>query len=197
MFGALAPYGSFGMKFLMGNLWLFAPVVKMALPRISPQAGAMLSTTMGFTMQSGSNAYNVLPQEATLGVNVRYIQHQREKESLEIIKKLADKHGLDMQVVHSNDCAEPVDIHGEAYQLVARVIADTFPGLPSSPYVMTGATDAQFYQPVCKNCIRFAPVIYGPEQMKGMHGLNENIEYNCLPGAVRFYRNLIKAQQRG
>lgn len=39
--------------------------------------------------------------------------------------------------------------------------------------------------------IRFAPVIYGPEQMKGMHGVNENIEYSCLPGAVDFYRNLI------
>ena len=61
---------------------------------------------------------------------------------------------------------------------------------------MTGPTDAQFYQPICKSCIRFAPVIYGPEQMKGMHGLNENIEYNCLPGAVSFYQNLIKAQKR-
>jgi carboxypeptidase PM20D1 len=36
-------------------------------------------------------------------------------------------------------------------------------------------------------------VIYGPEQMKGMHGLNENIEISCLPGAVDFYRNLIRA----
>lgn len=34
-----------------------------------------------------------------------------------------------------------------------------------------------------------------PEQLKSMHGLNENIEYNCLPGAVRFYRNLILAQK--
>ena len=80
-------------------------------------------------------------------------------------------------------------------KLIEKVIDETFPGLPSSPYVMTGATDAQFYQPVCKNCIRFAPVIYGPEQMKGMHGLNENIEYNCLPGAVRFYKNLIRAEK--
>ena len=44
--------------------------------------------------------------------------------------------------------------------------------------------------------VRFAPVIYGPEQMKGMHGLNENIEYNCLPGAVDFYKNLIEAMRR-
>jgi carboxypeptidase PM20D1 len=29
--------------------------------------------------------------------------------------------------------------------------------------------------------------------MKGMHGLNENIEIDCLPGAVDFYRNLIAA----
>ena len=96
-----------------------------------------------------------------------------------------------MEVLHSNDFTEPVDIHGEGCQYVEATIAKTFPGLVTSPYVMTGATDAQFYQPICKNCVRFAPVIYGPEQMKGMHGLNENIQYNCLPGAVRFYKNLI------
>ena len=196
MFARLAPYAPFGIKLVMGNLWLFAPIMKPVLGRISAQAGAMLQTTIAFTMQSGSDAYNVLPQEATLGANMRFIPHQGEKESLEIIKALAAKHGLETEIVHSNDYTEPVDINGEAFKLVEKVIGETFPGLPVSPYVMTGATDAQFYQPICPSCIRFAPVIYGPEQMKGMHGLNENIEYNCLPGAVSFYQNLIKAQKR-
>ena len=196
MFARLAPYAPFGLKLVMGNLWLFAPIMKPVLGRISAQAGAMLQTTIAFTMQSGSDAYNVLPQEATLGANMRFIPHQGEKESLEIIKALAAKHGLETEIVHSNDYTEPVDINGEAFRLVEKVIGETFTGLPVSPYVMTGATDAQFYQPVCKSCIRFAPVIYGPEQMKGMHGLNENIEYNCLPGAVDFYKNLIRAQER-
>ena len=196
MFARLAPYAPFGLKLVMGNLWLFAPIMKPVLGRISAQAGAMLQTTIAFTMQSGSDAYNVLPQEATLGANMRFIPHQGEKESLEIIKALAAKHGLETEIVHSNDYTEPVDINGEAFKLVEKVIGETFPGLPVSPYVMTGATDAQFYQPICPSCIRFAPVIYGPEQMTGMHGLNENIEYNCLPGAVSFYQNLIKAQKR-
>lgn len=196
MFARLAPYAPFGLKLVMGNLWLFAPIMKPVLGKISAQAGAMLQTTIAFTMQSGSDAYNVLPQEATLGANMRFIPHQGEKESLEIIKALAAKHGLETEIVHSNDYTEPVDINGEAFKLVEKVIGETFPGLPVSPYVMTGATDAQFYQPICPSCIRFAPVIYGPGQMKGMHGLNENIEYNCLPGAVSFYQNLIKAQKR-
>ena len=73
-----------------------------------------------------------------------------------------------------------------------QTVSETFPGCAGSPYVMTGATDARFYQEICDHVFRFAPVIYGPEQMKGMHGLNENIEYNCLPGAVDFYKNLIE-----
>ena len=195
MFRTLAPYGNFGLKLVFSNLWLFGPLLKVVLPKISAQAGAMLKTTIGFTMQSGSNAYNVIPQEATLGANLRFIPHQGEQESLDLLEKVAHKYDLEMEVMHTNDYTEPVDIHGEGFQLVEETIAKTFPGLPSSPYVMTGATDAQFYQPICKNCVRFAPVIYGPEQMKGMHGINENIEYNCLPGAVRFYKNLIKAKK--
>ena len=195
MFQKLSCYASFGMKLVLGNLWLFSPILKAVLPKISAQAGAMLKTTIAFTMQSGSDAYNVIPQEATLGANMRFIPHQGKKESLEIVKKIADKHGIEMEILHTNDYTPPVDINGDGYKLIEKVIEETFPGLPSSPYVMTGAADAQFYQPICKNCIRFAPVIFGPEQMKGMHGLNENIEYNCLPGAVRFYKNLIKAEK--
>ena len=195
MFSSLAPYAPFGLRFVFGNLWLFRPLLKMLLPEMSAQAGAMLKTTIAFTTMSGSDAYNVIPQEASIGANMRFIPHQGEKESLEIIKNLADKYGLETEVIHSNDYTPPVDIHGDAFHLVEDTVAKTFPGLASSPYVMTGATDAQFYQPICKSCIRFAPVIYGPEQMKGMHGLNENIEYNCLPGAVRFYKNIISAQK--
>lgn len=193
MFETLAPYASFPLKLVFGNLWLFRPVLLLLLPKISAQAGAMIRTTMAFTMMKGSDAYNVMPQEASIGVNMRFIPHQGMDESLGIVKKLAEKHGLEMEVFHAADYTEPTDIHGEAFTLVEDVIAQTFPGCAGSPYVMTGATDARNYQRICDSVVRFAPVIYGPEQMKGMHGLNENIETNCLPGAVDFYKNLIRA----
>lgn len=193
MFETLAPYASFPLKLVFSNLWLFQPILLQVLPMISAQAGAMIRTTMAFTMASGSDACNVMPSRATVSANMRFIPHQGMEESLTIVKRLADKYQLEMEVRAANDYTPATDIHGEAFQTVQRVIAQTFPGCAGSPYVMTGATDARFYQAICPNVVRFAPVIYGPEQMKGMHGLNENIEYNCLPGAVDFYKNLIAA----
>lgn len=196
MFDTLSGYAPFGLRLVLGNLWLFAPVMKKALPLISAQAGAMLRTTVAFTMQSGSNACNVLPQEATVSANMRFIPHQGMAESLGIMEKLSGRYGLEMEVLHANDCTPSADLNGPAYARVVRAIQATFPGLAHSPYVMTGATDAQFFGQICDNCIRFSPVIYGPEQMKGMHGIDENIEINCLPGAVDFYKNLIRGESR-
>ena len=193
MFETLAPYASFPLRWVFSNLWLFRPVLLKVLPAISAQAGAMIRTTVAFTMQSGADACNVMPQEATVSANLRFIPHQGMDESLRIIRSLAEKHQLEMEVLQASDYTKPTDIHGEAFRLVEKTVAETFPGCAGSPYVMTGATDARFYQEICENIVRFAPVIYGPEQMKGMHGLNENIEISCLPGAVDFYKNLIRA----
>ena len=193
LFEQLAPYAPFYMRLLFSNMWLFRPLLIRALPMISAQAGAMLQTTIAFTRLAGSDAYNVLPQEAALGANMRFIPHEGMAQSLKKVEKAAKKNRLEMEVFHAVDASRSVDIQGEGFDLVRSVIARTFPGLETCPYVMTGATDARHYEEIADHVVRFAPVIYGPEQMKGMHGMNENIEYNCLPGAVDFYRNLITA----
>ena len=192
LFEQLAPYAPFHMRLLFSNMWLFRPLLVRVLPMLSPQAGAMLQTTIAFTRASGSDAYNVLPQEASLGANMRFIPHENMEKSLKKVRKIAGKNGLEVEVIRSVDASRSVDIHGEGFGLVRHVISETFPGLETCPYIMTGATDARTYEPIADHVVRFAPVIYGPEQMKGMHGLNENIGYNCLPGAVDFYRNLIQ-----
>ncbi len=196
MFSKLAPYAGFGLRLIFGNLWLFKPLMKKLLPMISAQAGAMLSTTIAFTMSEGSNGYNVIPQEASICANMRYIPHQGTDESLEVITNLAKKYNIETEVVYKGYPSPCVDINGEAFKMVETAINECFPGVGCSPYVVTGATDARFYSKICDSCVRFAPVIYGPEQMKGMHGLNENIECNTLQGAVDFYKKIITMQKR-
>ncbi len=192
MFRELAPYASFPLKLVFGNLWLFRPVLLRVLPLISAQAGAMIRTTVAFTQARGSDACNVLPQEASVSANVRFIPHQGKEESLDLLRRISGKYGLEMSVAHAEDYTRPVSLQDEAFRLVRRTVDQVFPGCPSVPYLMTGATDARFYQEICASVVRFAPVVYGPEQMSGMHGMNETIEYRCLPGAVAFYKKLIE-----
>lgn len=197
MFERLAPYAKpFVLRLVTGNLWLFGPVLTKAMPMISAQGAAMLQTTIAFTMQSGSAGYNVLPQTASVCANLRFIPHQSTEESLEILAKLARKYGLEMEVIYQGYPSKLLDLNGEPFAITQESIKACFPGVEVLPYVVTGGTDARFYDEVCDNCIRFSPVNYGPEQLAGMHGLNENIEIGCLPGAVDYYKTVIKAQER-
>jgi len=195
MFNRLSVYAGFPLRFVLGNLWLFKPVLKKLLPLISPQAAAMLQTTVAFTTQKGSDGHNIIPQEAYVTANLRFIPHQKVKESVQVLSDLAAKYNLETEVIAAMDPSPSLDLNGRAFKLTEAAIARTFPGLPSSPYVVTGATDCRFYNDVCDNCVRFSPIIMGPAQMKGMHGIDEHLEYNCLPGAVDYYKNVIKMQE--
>ena len=197
MFERLAPYaGPFYLRLVMRNLWLFRPVLGKVMPLISAQAAAMLKTTIAFTMQEGSRGYNVLPQEASVCANLRFIPHQGTDESLQVITDMAKRFGLETEVIYRGYPSKSLDLEGEAFAQVQSVIGEVFPGVCVMPYVVTGGTDARFYGEVCDSCVRFSPVLYGPEQLAGMHGLNENIEANCLPPAVDYYKAVIRAQEK-
>ncbi len=197
MFQRLAPYAEpFYLRLVMGNLWLFKPLLARVMPLISAQAAAMLQTTIAFTMQEGSRGYNVLPQEASVCANLRFIPHQSTDESLAVITGMASKYGLETEVIYKGYPSKPLDLQGEAFAVVQDTIGEVFPDVCVMPYVVTGGTDARFYGEVCDSCVRFSPVLYGPEQMAGMHGLNENLEANCLPPAVDYYKAIIRAQEK-
>jgi len=58
------------------NLWLFEALLKKLMPSISAAGSAMLQTSCAFTTQNGSVGLNVLPQEAYVTANMRFIPHQ-------------------------------------------------------------------------------------------------------------------------
>ena len=196
MFENLSPYcTNFGLKLVMHNLWLFKPLIKLILPAISSQAAAMLRTTMCFTMQKGSNGYNIIPQEAWVTANLRYIPHQNVDESNKIVSDIAKKYDIETEVLYQNSSSNALDLNGEQYAMAVEAISRVFPGIGIMPYVVTGGTDSRFYGEVCDNCIRFSPINWSPEQMNAMHGIDENIDAGTLPGGVDYYKEIIRLQE--
>ena len=192
MFTRMAPNMDFGMKLIFANLWLFKPLLTKLLPAISSAAGAMIRTTVAFTTAKGADGLNVLPQEAYVTANMRFIPHQDDKESIAIITERAKKFGLETEVIYSDEPCPVVDYKGEPFKRLEAVAAEVYPGVGICPYVMTGGTDAKYYKEVSDHCLRFAPLYIDSRQYASIHGLNENIYQGALPLGVDFYKKMIQ-----
>lgn len=191
MFRRMTPNMNFGMKFIFANLWLFEGLLMKLLPSISAPAGAMTKTTLAFTMAEGSGGLNVLPQEAYVTGNMRFIQHQPTDESIELISNIAKKYDIDTEVIYKDYPCPVVDYTGTGFKLIEEVSAEVYPGVGICPYVMTGGTDAKYYGEISDHCIRFAPLYIDQQQYGSIHGLNENIYQGSLPMGVDFYKKVI------
>lgn len=192
MFTRMAPNMNFGMKLIFANMWLFEGLLKKLLPVISSAAGAMLHTTLAFTMAKGSDGLNVLPQEAYVTGNMRFIPHQDTDESVELISKIAKKYDIETEVIYKDYACPVVDYENTPFHLVEKVASEVYPGIGICPYVMTGGTDAKFYRELSENCLRFAPLYINDQQYASIHGLNENIYQGALPLGVDFYKKMIE-----
>lgn len=191
MFAAMAPDMAFPFRLLFGNLWLFGPLLKRIIPKVSGQAGALLHTTCAFTMAQGSDAPNVIPAQASVTANLRFMVHQGREASLQALEKLANKYGLRMEVLYACDCSPVVDVHSAGYAYIRQCVREVFPEAGIAPYVMLGGTDAKHYAKVCDCALRFAPTVLTPQQLASMHARNENLSVDALARAVAFYRRVL------
>ena len=191
MFKKFAPTMAWPLCFVMGHPKLFEPLFLRVLPSISPTAGAMLKTTLAFTMAQGSEGSNVLPQKAWVMGNMRFSHHQGGPGSIEAVRKLADKFYLETEVVDAGFSSPLSDHNSEPFALVERAVSAVFPGTITTPYIMTGASDCRFFSRFCDHCLRFAPFRVTNEQLSRIHGTDENLDLSALAPAVDFYKYMM------
>ena len=159
------------------------------MPVLGPATGAMVSTTIAFTMTGGGEAVNVIPSEAWVIGDMRCSHHQGRDASIEAITKAAKKFGVETEVIQLEPESRLADFRGEAFRLVKQAVAHTIPGVDAcAPYIMTGGSDSRFFDIVSNQCIRFLPFTIDREQMDSIHGVDECLSIDTLVPAVDYYR---------
>lgn len=192
MFKDMAPTVKGPLGFAFAHPTFFGPILKGVMPKVSPAAKALLETTIAFTMAKGSDGDNVLPQEAYVIANMRTSHHEGLKHSIEAVKKIADKYGLETEVMGEPFESPLSDVNSEQYKMLKEVIKESFPNVIPTTYIMNGASDSKYFSRVSDNVFRFAPFTIDGQQLSSIHGLDENVNIDTLEPAVNFYRNLIK-----
>lgn len=180
-----------GMKFVLGHPRLFKPILEKVMPMVSNSATAMLKTTVAFTMAKGSDGTNVMPQEAWVIGDMRYSHHQGREKSIEAISRLAKKYDIETVVLSKGVDSPLSNYKSEVFALVEKAVSTVFPGVKTTPYVMTGASDCRYMSIISENCLRFTPFLIDDEQLENIHGVDENVDLSALAPAVDFYRYII------
>lgn len=192
MFSSMAPSFGFGMRMLLGNIWLFKPLLIALMPAVSPFGEAILSTTCCFTMMKGSDACNVIPKEPYLVANLRTSVHQNCEESLAVLKKYAKKYDLEIEVIQARDASPVSNIRSKEYAYLTDCIKKQFPDVGIAPYVIMGGTDCRHFHALTENALRFCPVRMSNEQNAACHAVNENVTLASLAEGVRFFKMFLK-----
>ncbi len=192
MFAAMAPAFPFPMRLVLGNIWLFKPLLMALMPVVSPYGEALMATTCCFTMMEGSGAANVIPKEPWLVANLRTSVHQGCAESLRVMEKYAKKHGLKIEVMLQRDASPVSNIHSAEYAYVEQCVRKHFPDVGTAPYYIMGGTDCRHFHALTENALRFAPVRSTTAQNASCHAVDENVTVSSLAEGVQFYKLLLK-----
>jgi len=192
MFAAMAPSFSFPMRFLLGNIWLFKPLLMAVMPMVSPFGEAIMATTCCFTQMKGSDAANVIPKEPYLIANLRTSVHQNCEESLNVLKKYGKKYDLEFEVLLQRDASPVSDIHSAAYAYVEKTVKEHFPDVGTAPYLIMGGTDCRHFHALTDTALRFAPMRMNNAQNASCHAVDENVTVSALAEGVRFYKRFLQ-----
>lgn len=189
MFEALAPHMQFPMRFIFGHLKAFSGILIKLIPKLNAQAGAMLGTTGTFQeleTDSGEDA-------ALAKLLLRCVDEGDLKKEIGTITKIAAEYGITVtDAPAGNEFHRPADRESRAYGYIQTCMAEAFPEAIVMPFILPAGTDARHFSELCPAVFRFAPIDIDDSQFKSVHGVNENICLEAIPGAVGFYRAVIE-----
>ena len=188
MFTDLCPYTPFVIRFIFANLWFFGGLLKKLMPKINPQAGAMVGTSCSFNSIEGNRD----TKKCTAKAMLRYIDPDDFKKDLDNIKAIADKYGVTITDGENNEYHKPADMSKAPFSYTRNCIREIFPNVASAPYILPAGTDGRHLSDICDCVIRFAPITMNDQQFASVHSENENISIESIGYAVAFYRCFIK-----
>ncbi|MDO4154182.1 MAG: M20/M25/M40 family metallo-hydrolase [Clostridia bacterium] len=187
-----APYMQFPLNIVLGNIKIFAPIIKKVVQKI-PQARAMLSTSVAFTAISGGSMVDpqIAAREVVTTMFLRCVREDDLYRGLEKIKKIAEKHGVEIEEIYRDYC-RPTAYDTPQYKRLESIIQADFPDVIVSPFLLVAGSDARRFTDVADNIFRFAPIDLDTAQYASVHGANEHIKIQNIGQCVCFYKDLIK-----
>jgi carboxypeptidase PM20D1 len=194
MFEGLASEGSFGLKVLAANTWLFGGLIEKKMSA-SATTNALIRTTTAPTILRAGIKSNVIPPKATATVNFRLHPRDTPESVTAHVTQAINDPRVAIEVIGGGltSLASTVsEREAPGYRLIAKVARQSFSDLIVVPGLTIAGTDSKHYSKIADNSYRFQFMQVGPEDISGFHGTSERISVENLVKATSAYTLLIR-----
>ncbi len=178
-------------RLILGNSWLFSPLIKRVLLK-TPEDAAGVRTSTAATMISGSPKSNILPTRATAVVNFRIMPGESVDSVRDRVKRIVDNERVEISVQTGWEPSRVSPVNSDSYKLIAGTIRAFDQDILVAPYMVRGGTDSRYFQELSPNIYRFSMVGYNPDTIQYVHGINEHIPVDEFFDAIEFYYLMIR-----
>ncbi len=190
MFDALAEHMKQPLNFLFKHRTLFEPLLLGQL-KAQPMTAALIRTTCVMTQAQGSKAPNVLPQRASVTLNLRIAENESITSTVDRIKHIVGSE-INVDVLSATEPTPASPIDNEAYKMIRDSILETFSTLNVvAPYPVVAATDSRVYQGLAQGVYRFVPFHSLIEDLGTIHADNERINIESYLLGIKFFETLL------
>jgi len=192
MFDVMGRESTFLFRLIFANLWCFAPVLSLICRLSGGELNALVRTTCALTMAQGSKAYNVLPTQATAGVNLRLICGDTIESAMSRMEKIIGDDSITLKYVSGENASRISETGDEAWNRLESAISAAYPGVIVSPYLMLAGSDSRHYSKFCDHVFRFSGMPLTKEQRGLIHNANERIPVSLIKGTVTFFAAVLE-----
>ncbi|HEY8156666.1 MAG TPA: M20 family peptidase [Myxococcota bacterium] len=190
----LAPELGLPFRVVLANLWLFGPVLELAMAG-QPPLDALLRTTTAVTIASGGVKENVLPARASAVVNFRILPGDTVEDVVAHVRRVVGDERIQIQPGVRSTPRNPTPespVDDPSFARLALTVGEIFPGVPAVPFLVLGGTDARHYAELTPRLYRLSPFLFEMGDLKRVHGTDERLSIASLADGVRFFRRLIE-----
>ena len=192
MFDTLGRHSSFFYRMIFANLWCFSPILNAIAKKQGGDMNALLRTTVAFTRMKGSDANNVLPQEATMVSNIRLNPVDTVDGTIAYLRRVIDDPKLELRPIQSTNPSRISTTDCEGYARVRAAVNETWPNAIVSPYLMVQCSDSRHWGLISDRVYRFSGTDVTAEERRSIHGKDEHIRTEAIGRTVEFYLRLLE-----
>ena len=152
---------------------------------------ATLRTTCGATQLEGGHAKNALPQLAAANVNCRVLPEDRAEYVTATLKRVVDDTAVSV-VVDGTPMSGPASpMRDDLMQAVTTVTTQLWPGVPSVPMMVMGATDGLYLRASGIPTYGIQGIFYDRDDIR-FHGRDERVKVQSFYEGQTFLYELVK-----